>query len=148
MILKLKYHGDIRAAPPMGRELREKVQQKEWFQQIDAVVPVPLHWRRRLKRRFNQSELLAYALARGTGKPLFSRALRRTRNTAPQATLEYPQRAENTADAFRVARSGCVCGAVILLVDDVMTTCSTAESCTAALRGAGAKAVYVAVYAR
>ena len=148
MILRLKYHGDMRAVPQMGRELCEKLRQRDWFQRVEGVVPVPLHWRRRLKRRFNQSELLARALAREAGKPLLSRALRRTRNTASQATLERSQRAGNVTGAFRVAQPGRVRDAVILLVDDVMTTGATAEGCAAALREAGAKAVYVAVYAR
>jgi len=148
MILKLKYNGDMRAVSQMGRELAEKLQEKEWFQRVDGVVPVPLHWRRRVTRRFNQSELLARALARATGKPLLARALRRTRNTASQATLDHAQRAQNVTGAFRVAQPRRIRDAVILLVDDVMTTCSTAEGCAAALREAGANSVYVAVYAR
>ena len=113
--------------------------------QFDAVTPVPLHWRRRWQRGFNQSELLARAIARRRGIPLI-RALRRGAATQAQAGLSNAQRRENVAAAFRSRRR--VAGLRILLIDDVMTTGATAGACARALKKAGAKSVSLAALAR
>ena len=148
MVWSLKYHGDIRAVPWMGRELHGKLVEEDWFPRVEALIPVPLHWRRRVQRRFNQSELLARAVASAAGKQVLPRALRRTKFTKPQAALDRARRAENVQGAFRLRWPKSVKGRVILLVDDVMTTCATAEACSRALLKGGAKTVYVAIYAR
>ncbi len=148
MVWKLKYRGDIRAVSWMGRELCGKLAEKDWFPQVEALVPVPLHWRRRVQRRFNQSELLARAISRAAGKEVLPRALQRTKHTTPQVALDRARRAENVEGAFRLRRAKRVKGKIVLLVDDVMTTCATAEACSRALLKGGAKTVYVAVYAR
>jgi ComF family protein len=148
MVWKLKYRGDIRAVPWMGRELHGKLAEKDWFPRVEALIPVPLHWRRRVQRRFNQSELLAEAISREAGKVVLPRALQRTKHTTPQVALDRARRSENVHDVFRLRRSKGVKGKVVLLVDDVMTTCATAEACSRALLNGGAKTVYVAVYAR
>jgi ComF family protein len=108
---------------------------------------VPLHWRRRLQRGFNQSALLAGAVARRYGIPVRS-ALRRTRATPTQAGLTHAGRRSNVAGAFRVARPETVAGRRVLLVDDVMTTGATASACAAALKRAGARYVALLTLAR
>jgi ComF family protein len=148
MVWRLKYRGDIRAAPWMGRELYGKLVEKDWFPEVEALIPVPLHWRRRVQRRFNQSELLARAISSAAGKEVLPRALRRRKHTTPQVALDRMRRVENVQGVFRLRRTACVRDKVILLVDDVMTTCATAEGCSRAILEGGAKAVYVAVYAR
>jgi len=148
IVHRFKYGADLRAASWMGREMAAKLRQTGWFERIDAIVPVPLHWTRRLTRRFNQSELLAAAISRETGKPVLTRALRRTRKTLSQAALAVPQRAVNVKEAFRARRVKLVRGKTLLLADDVMTTCATAAECSRALLKAGARRVYVAVFAR
>jgi ComF family protein len=148
MVWELKYHGDIRAVPWMGRELYEKLVEKDWFPQVEALVPVPLHWRRRVQRRFNQSELLARAISRVAGKEVLPWALQRRKHTTPQVRLDRTRRAENVEGAFRLRQAKRIKGRVVLLVDDVMTTCATAETCSRALLDGGAKTVYVAIYAR
>jgi ComF family protein len=118
-------------------------------EQLDAIVPVPLHWRRRWQRGFNQSELLARAVARRTGLPLAA-ALVRVRATAVQAGLSNTGRRRNVAQAFRCRRSldRAIQGRRILLVDDVMTTGSTAAACAAALKRRGAARVVLLAAAR
>jgi ComF family protein len=148
MVWELKYHGDIRAVAWMGRELYGKLAEKDWFPQVEALVPVPLHWRRRVQRRFNQSEMLARAISRVAGKEVLPWALQRRQHTTPQVALDRARRAENVEGAFRLREAKRIKGRVILLVDDVMTTCATAEECSRALLDGGAKTVYVAVYAR
>ena len=116
-------------------------------ERFDAVTPVPLHWRREWRRGFNQSELLARALSRRTGIP-FVRALRRVRATPSQAGLSNTSRRRNVAAAFRSRRSFAAEGRRILLIDDVMTTGSTAAACALVLKRAGAARVALLTVAR
>jgi ComF family protein len=113
-----------------------------------AVVPVPLHWVRRLWRGYNQSETLARAVAARLRLPCHPSWLRRVRNTPHQTRLTASTRPTNVKDAFRVPRGRPVTGQTVLLVDDVLTTGSTADEAARALRRAGAARVVVAVLAR
>ncbi len=106
-------------------------------ERFDAIAPVPLHWRRQWQRGFNQSELLAKTLSQRSAIPLI-KALRRVRSTATQAGLSNTARRRNVATAFDCRRPDAVAGKRILLIDDVMTTGSTAAACAAALKRAGA----------
>lgn len=116
-------------------------------QRFDVIVPVPLHWRRRLARGFNQAALLAGAVARRYAVPV-SPALKRRRRTGSQAGLSHAQRRANVSGAFAVRRPKRVRGRRVLLVDDVMTTGATASACAAALKQAGAAYVAVLTLAR
>ena len=111
---------------------------------IEAVVPVPLHRVRRRERGFNQSELLALAVARALDRPILD-VLVRTRNTKSQTALDGKHRRENVAGAFTV-RGGRAPQAV-LLMDDVLTTGATMRECADALTRAGAGQVFGAVAA-
>jgi ComF family protein len=111
---------------------------------FDAIVPVPLHWRRRFQRGFNQADLLARGVARATGIPIV-RALRRIRSTSTQAGLSNRTRRQNVTSAFR---SRNVAGKRILLIDDVMTTGATGAACALALKQAGAGRVALLTVAR
>jgi ComF family protein len=115
-------------------------------QRFDAVVAVPLHWRRRAARGFNQSELLAKSMAQRCGIPVM-RPVRRQRATQVQAGLSNTNRRRNVAGAF-TAKAGAVNGLRILLVDDVMTTGATASACAQALKRAGARSVSLLTLAR
>ncbi len=116
--------------------------------QADAVVPVPLHWRRRLTRGYNQSAALARQVATGLKIPYRSWWLRRVRNTPHQTTLTPTERRDNLRAAFQATPWAKVRSRTILLVDDVLTTGITASEAARALRVAGAARVVVAVLAR
>jgi ComF family protein len=116
--------------------------------QANLVVPVPLHWRRRLARGYNQCDILAEHLARRLGLPLRPRWLRRTRYTPFQTSRPTAERRANVAGVFQVRRGAALRGQTVLLIDDVMTTGSTASEAARALRTAGAARVVVAVLAR
>ena len=117
-------------------------------EEIDMVVPVPLHPKRRRERGFNQAVLLARGLIRLIGLPLSEAALVRARNTPPQVGLTDAERRHNVRQAFRCDRMGLVAHKRLLLVDDVMTTGATVCSASEALLDAGARRVSVLTVAR
>jgi ComF family protein len=112
-----------------------------------VVVPVPLHWRRHWRRGYNPAEALARSLASGLQVPCAVRWLRRVRPTPKQTGLSVSARRANVRGAFRADPSARWRGAAVLLVDDVLTTGSTASESARALRAAGAARVAVAVLA-
>lgn len=112
------------------------------IQEVDMVVPVPLHWYRLSRRGYNQAEAIARPLARLIDRPLV-RALRRTRFTRPQAQLGRRERESNLRLAFASSRNrqAQVAQRSVLLVDDVVTTGATLEAAATVLRKAGAESV-------
>lgn len=132
-----KYNRQARLAPFFARAI---VLPAGW--QIDSVVPVPLHPLKLWLRTYNQSGLLAEALAGRLSLTLDASLLRRTRFTKTQTALDEFQRASNVAGAF--VADPRVKGLNVLLVDDVTTTHSTLFACAMALRRAGAASVFAA----
>ncbi len=118
------------------------------FEKTDLVVSVPLHWKRRFKRKYNQSAVLAELLAKKINKPYSTTLLTRCRYTHSQAGKDSQKRKENVKNAFKVNPSHNIEGLSILLIDDVLTTGATAESCAKILKQNGAKAVYVLTIAQ
>jgi ComF family protein len=129
---------------PLGRLLAMALPRERSF---DLIVPMPLHWRRRWERGFNQSELLARQIARRVHVPV-KNVVRRKRATAAQAGLTNAKRRANVAGAFVVSSKNSVQGARVLLIDDVMTTGATARACALALKRAGASHVTFLALAR
>lgn len=117
--------------------------------QADVIAPVPLHPWRLLRRRFNQSAVLAGRLARAHGKPVVL-GLKRVRYTRQQVGLAFGERRANVEGAFRVAprQAAAFAGKRVLLIDDVITTGATVEACAIALKDAGASSVDVLALAR
>jgi ComF family protein len=149
VVLQLKHAFNEGLAELVAAEWARHSRQRLQALGVQCVVPVPLHWWRRWQRGYNQSAVLAHGLARGLGLPLYTRGLRRIRAT-PQQTKQpsASARRENVRGAF-VARTSLGCaGQTVLLVDDVMTTGSTAHEASRALRQAGARCVVVATLAR
>jgi ComF family protein len=148
LVHALKYGDRLDLAPMMGRWISNAG--RELLAEADALVPVPLHWRRQWARRFNQSAMLAAAIAKETGVPIAFGALKRVKATAQQVGLSQTERAANIQGAFRVSEDGkaAVAGRRLVLVDDVLTSGATAEGCARALLRAGAANVDVLVFAR
>jgi ComF family protein len=144
LIHLFKYSGMKPLARPLAVLLERAIPVD---QQFDAVVPVPLHWRKRWERGFNQAELLARRIAKHRGVLLVD-ALKRKRSTAVQATLASAGRRRNVAGAFEIRSKAAVAGKRILLIDDVMTTGATAGACASVLKRAGAKSVSLVTLAR
>jgi len=116
----------------------------------DMIVPVPLHYWRIVRRRYNQAALIAAELSRETGKPAILDLLNRTRATMPQGHLKVGERRKNVSKAFAL-NPKCdesVKGKHIVLIDDVLTSGSTVNECTKVLKESGAKRVDVLTLAR
>lgn len=139
MVHDLKYRNLRSAAPVLGRLLHAYFERAP--RAADLIVPVPLHPSRERERGYNQSELLARELSHLTGIPSEPDLLRRTRDTAPQVSMEgYEQRRRNIEGAFECV--GDPSGLSVLLVDDVVTTGSTMSACAAPLKANGATKVW------
>ena len=144
MIHHFKYGGAAVLAGPLGELM---VRALPLDLQVDMIVPVPLHWRRKMWRGFNQCELLARPLESRLRVPLV-RAIRKTRHTETQASSTPAQRRSNLTGVFVLAAENIVEGKRVLLVDDVLTTGATVTMCSALLRRGGAKSVTVLTLAR
>lgn len=142
LIHLFKYRGVQTLAAPLGKFLLQALPREQSF---DVIVPMPLHWRKRWVRGFNQSELLAREVNRRWNTPL-QRLVTRVRNTSAQAGLTNAKRRDNVAGAFRAKPA--VKHMRVLLVDDVLTTGATAGACAAALKRAGAAHVTLLTLAR
>ena len=141
----LKYERIEPLAKPLAKRLWESI---DGPLEADLLIPVPMHWRRRWTRRFNQAALVAGELARLSGIRVDTRALRRTKPTPPQAGLSRVKRKKNLRGAFHVKQPGRVNGLRIAVVDDVMTTGATLSECARALKAAGAQSVTALTIAR
>jgi ComF family protein len=146
LILRFKHGDQLQAVRTLVPWLREAG--AELLAGADVLIPVPLHRWRLLKRRYNQSALLAQALGKATGKPVLMHALRRVRATPPQGGLKRAERLSNVKNAFLVADAGAILDKAVVLVDDVFTTGATLDACARALLNAGAKSVDVLAVAR
>ncbi len=145
-IVGLKFADRPEWARTLGWLLWQRLQRELRWEGVAMVLPVPLHPWRVLRRRYNQSALLARALGHHLGVPVRTDLLRRIRRTQPQTHLNALQRAANVRHAFR-ADPQRVAGADLLLVDDVFTTGATVHAAVQALKLAGARRVVVACLA-
>jgi ComF family protein len=143
--LRLKYASKVALARTMSRYMRSLIGEMP----ANAVlVPVPLHRSRLWRRGFNQSAIVARELSRSTGLPVAVDALRRVRRTPPLKGMGTNQRRRTVAGAFRANPGAELRGRTVVLVDDVLTTGSTANACARVLKRAGATRVELISWAR
>src|SRR5690348_12567989 len=148
LVHKLKYSDRLDLAPLMGQWMARAG--RELLAGADALVPVPLHWRRQWARRFNQSAALAGVISRASGVPVSRDALKRMRSTPQQVGRSKSDRADNVQGAFAVPPQHriAIAGRRLVLIDDVLTSGATVDACTRTLLRAGAAHVDVLVFAR
>ena len=144
LVLAFK-HGDRTDLSPVFADWMVQAAQ-DMIEKCDVVVPVPLHWRRLVKRRFNQSALLAKEISIRSQLNYHPNILKRVRNTRPQGHLSRMARHKNLQGVFEASSD--VSGKSVLLIDDVLTSGATVLYCTNALLKSGARDVHVLTLAR
>ena len=149
LVLKTKRLSAEAVSLALGRLMAQRLAGKLAAFRADAVLPVPMHWAKRLFRGINSPELLAECLAKNLGVPVL-RTLVRRRYTGPQKDLLPRERFRNVRGAFRLRRwkQRRWQDSRLLLVDDILTTGATCSEAARVLKQAGAAAVAVAVVAR
>lgn len=125
IIHDFKYNNHWYYAENIGRLLAKEFAESNFFDGIDLIIPVPLHWSRRLSRGYNQSEHLAAGISHVTGIPCNFRAISRNRNNPPQARRKFYQRWENISTLFTITHPEKLVGRQIVLIDDVFTSGAT-----------------------
>ncbi len=143
LIGRFKYSDQTNLLPTLTPWLLRAVRE---LLPVDVIIPVPLHRWRLLRRKYNQSALLARAVGEALTIPVELLTLQRQRSTRPQVGMKREERLKNVRDAFVV--TGAVAGKTVLLVDDVLTTGATLEACSETLLAAGASEVRVLTLAR
>lgn len=148
LVLALKFGDRVDLAPMMGAWMARAG--RDALDGADIVIPVPLHWLRRIRRRHNQAALLARHVAAQAGLPMRPAVLRRIRRTRQQTGLSASARARNVRGAFAIGspRTGDFSGRRVVLIDDVLTTGATVEACARILKRAGAESVNVLTFSR
>lgn len=129
MMHKFKYHGNKEIGYVLGKAFGNQIRQTA-YNEVDLVIPVPLHKSKLKKRGYNQSEWIGKGLAEGLQKPLETKAFIRAIATETQTRKSRYERWKNVEKIFQVTHKHKLEGKHILLVDDVVTTGSTLEACT------------------
>lgn len=131
LIFDLKYRGDTSVGKAMGRLLGHYLRSSDFGNTFDAVVPVPLHWRKRFIRGYNQADLFAQGLGEALQIPVARILQRRVYRQSQTKLAEHKERFGNVRGVFRLKEKAqrTMCGKHILLVDDVLTTGATAVNC-------------------
>jgi ComF family protein len=145
-LVALKYSGAARLGPILARAAAPALRRLVSISGPVVLVPIPLHVERRRARGYNQAELLARELGKLARLPVAD-VLNRARPTTKQHRLNRTARLHNLRGAF-VVRRGVVVPPTVILVDDIVTTTATLESCASVLREAGCDAVYGFAVAR
>jgi ComF family protein len=129
LLHKLKYNGKKEIGVEMGRRLGMELKRAPLYQNIEAIIPVPLHPKKQHKRGYNQSEQIARGIAEITNWNIDNKSLVRTTFTNTQTRKTRMERWENVAEVFAVKHAEALAGKHVLLVDDVITTGATIEAC-------------------
>jgi ComF family protein len=142
LVRRAKFQHDRAAMDYLARRMAETI--AAWAAgpgRRAVLVSVPLHPRKRRQRGYDQAAAIAEAVGRRLGLPFVPRALARVRDTLPQGDVRVTSRVENVAAAFAVRRRRRLDGRLVVLVDDVRTSGSTAMECAQVCRRAGARGV-------
>jgi ComF family protein len=138
----MKYDGLFTIGAVLGQQLGQWMLEGDIPGDLDCIVPVPLHYLKKVERSFNQAEKIAEGIGKTISKPVRPDLLKRIRYTESQTSLPAPLRRKNPEGAFQAGKSSMP--RHILLVDDVITTGATMVAAASALRAAGADRVLLA----
>ena len=144
LIHVFKYFNRPTVAQTLGRMFAEEMKHTDFFDGVDGLVSLPLHWQKRIQRGYNQSDYIVKGLSEVTGIPILRNTVRRIRNNPSQTHLSHQEREENVRGIFKLKKPEVVSHKHILLVDDVLTTGSTLTSC--AMELARAEDVRISIF--
>lgn len=133
LLHKLKYDGRKDIGTFMGKTFGDDLKQTKWAEDIDAIIPVPLHPKKEASRGFNQANIIAEGMRKVLDIPILNDVIIRTRFTESQTKKTREERLLNMKDAFRVNKAETITGKHLLLIDDVLTTGATLEACALAI---------------
>lgn len=129
IIYNIKYYGRPHVGTYLASIYADTLKESLFFDDMDAIIPLPLHWRKQLKRGYNQSHYIAKGIKNVTGLPILNNVVKRVGNNTSQTRFNAHQRMENVKDIFHLKQPEKIAGKHILLVDDVTTTGATLVSC-------------------
>ncbi|MBO4520827.1 MAG: ComF family protein [Alphaproteobacteria bacterium] len=144
LVLSLKYGDRLDLVPLLARLMHNAG--GEVLKNADLLTGVPLHWKRMLSRKYNQSVVLAAEISKQSGIPLNPELLKRIKSTPKQGSRK--ERFKNVSKAFVLNPESNIRGKTVVLIDDVVTTGATAEACASVLLKGGAKEVRLLTFAR
>ncbi len=147
LLHRLKYRGQRQIGLILGTQFGAWLRQQPFWQEVEAIIPLPLHPTKEKKRGYNQSALLTQGISDATGLPVLNDVVQRLRPSASQTRKSREERWHNVAGIFAVKDTAAIAGRHVLLVDDVLTTGATLEACGQTLLEAGAEKLSLAVLA-
>ncbi len=133
LLHRFKYKGRKEIGVHLGMLLAEELKKCHWMQDIDVIIPVPLHPGKAYKRGYNQAAMFAAGIASVTGTNICTDAIVRSKNTETQTRKTRAERIENVRNVFKLTKPEQLKNKRILLVDDVLTTGATLEACALSL---------------
>lgn len=136
LIHRFKYGGKWRLGYDIGKMYGTSLAESPLYSDVDCIVPIPLHYRKHMRRGYNQSRYIADGIAESMGIEVVADAVRRVRNNPSQAQSRAQDRWDNVEDIFKLTKPEKLRNRHILLVDDVLTTGATLVSCITAIRKA------------
>lgn len=140
-VYRFKYEGRQEYAVYYGQQIRLRLGQKIRRWNPDGLIPVPLYKKKKQKRGYNQAEILAQAVSRETGIPVYTNLVERIRNTVPQKELDMQGRENNLKRAFKICQND-VKLKTIIIIDDIYTTGSTMDALALECKRAGIENIY------
>lgn len=144
LVHSLKYRGVKAVGTCMGELYGSELKNSEYYKQVDVIIPVPLHSRKRRQRGFNQSEVFACGLGSVMDRPVDTKNLFRKTSSQTQTRKSRFNRWKNVEGVFVLRNPKSLDNKSVLLVDDVITTGATIEACAHALHQAKNLKIYVA----
>lgn len=129
IVHSIKYEGNVRLGRKMGRMMGEGLKKSGRFDEVECLIPIPLHFWRKYRRGYNQSEELCRGIGEVMQLPILTNVVTRVVNTESQTQKGPQERLENMQGAFAVKHGEAIAGKHVLLVDDVITTGATTTEC-------------------